>query len=269
MKNEEDTLTTMNGIELYMRDIIRFPKMTKAREAELCKAYNKGVKKEVLENAKKELILGNLCLVIACAEKYYHNCKSIPFSALISKGNMVLVQASNRFKNNKGACFSTFAYNSIYKSFNDCYNEMDIIHIPGHHYTQRRLLEKAKKSSGKDNIDKKYVSKLGLTSNKMNRLDMSSKALNPVRIDMNESFHEILSDNTFREKLELKDLREFLDKQTSRLSERHRKALHMYYYDNCSFSDIGKCFNCTRSASHMIVKKALYNLHRHLVSKPI
>ncbi|MEK6646736.1 MAG: sigma-70 family RNA polymerase sigma factor [Candidatus Firestonebacteria bacterium] len=93
---------TTDGIKLYLRSILRVPRLSPAEEIELGKKSLRGN-----EAARKKLINANLRLVIMYAKRYVYY--GMPFLDLIEEGNIGLINAAKRFSPNKGCRFATYA----------------------------------------------------------------------------------------------------------------------------------------------------------------
>jgi len=92
----------MEALKTYFKEVRQIPLLTPKQEIELNKRVKKGD-----EMARKEMIRGNLRLVINIAKRYMH--LGIPFLDLIEEGNLGLMKAVERFDHRKGFRFSTYA----------------------------------------------------------------------------------------------------------------------------------------------------------------
>ncbi len=93
---------TTDALQLFMRDVARYPLLTREQEVELAQRIEKGD----LE-AKEELVNANLRLVIANARKYQGH--ELSLLDLIQEGILGLIRASEKFDWHKGFKFSTYA----------------------------------------------------------------------------------------------------------------------------------------------------------------
>ena len=90
-------------ISRYMNQVGRFPKLSREREAELCRAWQET--HEPL--AKSELVQANLRYVVTIALKYRHY--GLPIGDLIAEGNLGLLHAVDKFESERGLRFVTYA----------------------------------------------------------------------------------------------------------------------------------------------------------------
>ncbi|MBE7020750.1 MAG: RNA polymerase sporulation sigma factor SigK [Ruminococcaceae bacterium] len=98
----------------YLTNINSFPKpLSKKEEQELILKYNQGD-----EEARNTLIERNLRLVAFVAKKYYQSGKD--YEDLISIGTIGLIKAINKFDENKGIRFATYAVRCIHNEILMC-----------------------------------------------------------------------------------------------------------------------------------------------------
>jgi RNA polymerase primary sigma factor len=89
-------------IQNYIRDVSRYPILTKDQEVEIAKRIENGD-----QSAKRELTYANLKLVVHNAKKYMG--RNLAFLDLIQEGNIGLFRAVEKFDWRKGYKFSTYA----------------------------------------------------------------------------------------------------------------------------------------------------------------
>lgn len=230
-------------LDMYFKDISNYPVMTKDKEAELMKAYDPGVDKKTLENARSELIVGNLSLVISCVRKFYERNNRTSFSYLIEIGNEALVRASYNFKNDKGVTFSSFAYACIEKSLYDYYGETRLIHVPKYFDRMRKDIEILKNNYGDDISNEFITEKLAISSRMINCIKQSDKILNPQSLDELFGDGNIFNikepaDYTMVKNLSKEDLKRVLNSGLDKLSEKNRLVMHLYFYEELTFQEI-------------------------------
>ncbi len=93
---------TEDAVQNYIRDISRFPLLSKDEEMELAKRIEMGD-----QSAKRELNNANLRLVVHAAKKYMG--RNLAFLDLIQEGNIGLLRAVEKFDWRRGYKFSTYA----------------------------------------------------------------------------------------------------------------------------------------------------------------
>jgi len=98
----EEAAETGEALDLFMRDIRRYPLLTKAEEGDLARRVEQGDLA-----AKERMINSNLRLVVSVAKRYQGH--ELPLSDLIQEGMFGLIRASEKFDYRKGFKFSTYA----------------------------------------------------------------------------------------------------------------------------------------------------------------
>ena len=89
-------------VRMYLKEIGKVPLLSADEEIELAKRMEEGD-----EAAKKKLAEANLRLVVSIAKRYVG--RGMLFLDLIQEGNLGLIKAVEKFDNNKGYKFSTYA----------------------------------------------------------------------------------------------------------------------------------------------------------------
>jgi RNA polymerase primary sigma factor len=93
---------TSDALQLFLRDIGRYPLLTKEEETELAQRIERGDL-----DAKERMITSNLRLVVSIARKYQG--QEMPLLDLIQEGIFGLIRAAEKFDWRKGYKFSTYA----------------------------------------------------------------------------------------------------------------------------------------------------------------
>ena len=89
-------------VKMYLRDIGKYPLLTREEEIELAKKIEQG---DI--EARNKLISCNLRLVVSIAKKYMN--RGLQFLDLIQEGNIGLMKAVDKFDYNRELKFSTYA----------------------------------------------------------------------------------------------------------------------------------------------------------------
>lgn len=108
-----DIFNKSNEIDSYFEEIKKYKPLTARREKELAKKIKKGD-----EKALEELVNANLKFVVNCAKQYRNY--GVPFSDLISEGNLGLVKAAKKFDENKDVKFISYAVWHIRSAIQEC-----------------------------------------------------------------------------------------------------------------------------------------------------
>ena len=125
------------SVNMYLKDISKYPLLTAEEETELLSEAKNGN-----EKAKEKLIVSNLRFIISIAKQYQN--KGVEFSDLISAGNIGLIRAISHFDDSYNCKFISYAVwwirDSILKEILD-YGK--IIRIPAEKITKFNKLNKA------------------------------------------------------------------------------------------------------------------------------
>lgn len=114
----------MNNIAEYLNEIKRYPLLDANQEMELSKRILQGD-----EQAKTELILSNLRLVVFLSKPYHD--KGIELIDLIQQGNLGLIEAAGKYDYTQGARFATYAGHYIKKYFTQILTDQSrLIRLP-------------------------------------------------------------------------------------------------------------------------------------------
>lgn len=90
-------------LHAYLREIARFPRLTREAEHEL----GRRARYQQDEAARRQLVESNLRFVVSYAKRYRGF--GVPFLDLIHEGNLGLIEAAKRFDPNRGVKFITYA----------------------------------------------------------------------------------------------------------------------------------------------------------------
>ena len=125
-EGEQAAAAGLNSLEIYFRDIRRFPLLSREQEIELAQQIEGGS-----DVARRQMVESNLRLVVSIAKHYRH--RGLPFLDLIAEGNLGLIRAVEKFDWRLGYKLSTYAVwwirQSIERSFA---NRLRTIRLPTH-----------------------------------------------------------------------------------------------------------------------------------------
>jgi RNA polymerase primary sigma factor len=89
-------------LDLYLRDISRYPLITQADEVALAQRIRRGD-----QEALDTLVRSNLRFVVSVAKKYQN--QGVSLADLINEGNLGLIRAAHKFDESKGIKFISYA----------------------------------------------------------------------------------------------------------------------------------------------------------------
>ena len=137
--NEELVVMTSDALQLFLRDVRRYPLLTATQETELAKRIERGD----LE-AKERMVNSNLRLVVSIAKKYQGH--ELSLLDLIQEGILGLIRAAEKFDWRKGYKFSTYATFWIRQAIQrGLANQGRTIRIPVHIGQRERKIARAER----------------------------------------------------------------------------------------------------------------------------
>lgn len=253
-------------VNLYLKDIREYKLLTKEEEEELIKKAKSGD-----EEAKKSLTLSNLRLVVKMAKNYLN--KGLSFIDLISEGNIGLIKAIDKFDQEKGFRFSTYAVWWIKQAISKAViNKGREIRIPSYKYD---LLNKINAAISSSIIEKssyptiaEISKKIGLTEKQVESVLVEFQDLISLSTPIGDEI--VLEDVVEQDGLTLEDevltaiIKEDINKTLETLKEREREILILRYGLNDeapkTLEEVGNLFDITRERVRQIEKKALSKL---------
>jgi len=267
---------TDSGLNRYLREIGRFPRLTPQQEIELAAKIKKGDAK-----AREQMINSNLRLVVTIAHDYAN--LGLPLLDLISEGNIGLTKAVERFEPGKGAKLSTYAMWWIKQSIKRALaNQSKTIRLPVHLVDKvakvRRVSLQMSDELGREPTDDELGEEIGIAAEKVARLrtvgirPTSLEA--PIGDDDSTKFGEVIGDEEAQTPFELlrdESLRGEVDGLIAVLDSREKKIISQRFgLDGGkpkTLEDVSKGFGVTRERIRQLQNIALAKLRRALNKK--
>lgn len=270
-KSDENDYYTDDAVSMYLREISRYPLMTKEEEyktAVLAKAGDPA--------AREKMIVSNLRLVVAIARKFSIWAK-IPLLDLVQEGNIGLTTAVSRFDPEKGFRFTTYASWWIYQGISRSVdNSNTMIRLPVHFAEKQKrvrrviaaFVEKHHREPSVEeiaNLMHESVQSINLLLSYMTdtvSLDLavgedSDTTLGDFVVDEKASSLETMVENKIMAET-------LMDAVQRTLTDREREILEMRFglngKDVLTLNEIGDMYGITRERVRQIEKKALKKL---------
>ena len=131
----------MDGFSQYIKDILRYPLLTKDQEILLARQVQAWVSNEnptpkqvrLGQRAYHKLINCNLRLVVSIAKRYTPHARRTEIFDIVQEGNMGLAHGIKKFDPERGYALSTYAYWWIRQAITrylSCHDRM--IRLPSH-----------------------------------------------------------------------------------------------------------------------------------------
>jgi len=269
--NESDT-----GLNRYLREIGRIPRLTPQQEVELARKIKNGD-----AAARDRMINSNLRLVVTIAHDYAN--LGLPLLDLISEGNIGLTKAVERFDPARGAKLSTYAMWWIKQAIKRALaNQGKTIRLPVHLVDKvakvRRVSLQMSDELGREPTDDELGEELGIATEKVARL--KSVGIRPASLDVpiaaddSSEFGEMISDEEAQTPFELlrdKNLRDEMSSLLKVLDDREKKIISQRFGlgggNPKTLENVAKNFGITRERIRQLQNVALAKLRRALSKK--
>ncbi|MDB4983908.1 MAG: RpoD subfamily polymerase sigma-70 subunit, polymerase primary sigma factor [Patescibacteria group bacterium] len=267
-KRYERTSNSNDSVQLYLREIGKFPLLKGPEERDLAKRVMEGD-----AEARNLLAQANLRLVVSVAKKWANRSPDLTLLDLIQEGNIGLYKAVDKFDYTKGFKFSTYATWWIKQSITRALADQSrTIRIPVHMVETiskyKQVYRRLEQDLGRTPLPEEIAMEMGLEVEKIymiNKINQSTKSLDEavgsgdddkstaIEFYKDES---ILSPDKEASRRIIKDqFQEILND----LSPKEQKIIEMRYgiHDGISHTleEVGKEFAVTRERIRQIEAK--------------
>jgi len=280
-KGYSRTDSQYDSIQMYLREIGKYPLLTAQQERDLAKRIVDGD-----GEARNLLARANLRLVVSIAKKYVGRSPDLTLLDLIQEGNLGLFKAVDKFDYTKGFKFSTYATWWIRQAITRALADQSrTIRIPVHMVETiakyKQVSRRLSQDLGRDPLAEEIALEMDVDVEKIyqiEKIDQATVSLeSPVGSDDDdgksvlgdfvkddkmispdqESAHRILAD-------QLKEiLGELSPKEHEILKLRHGLEDGIYH----TLEEVGKKFGVTRERIRQIEAKALERIRTHEKAK--
>ncbi len=274
-KIEEDSLLTIDSIQMYLKEIGKYPLLTAEQEVDLAKRIEKGDR-----SATERLTRSNLRLVVSIAKRYVGRSPNLTLLDLIQEGNIGLFKAVEKFDYRRGYKFSTYATWWIRQGITRALaDQARTIRIPVHmvetisKYTQirRRLLQ----DLGREPMPEEVASEMEIDIDKVRHIMKISQETVSLELKVGDeedgsTLGEFIKDEkgiSPSQDAARRLLRDRLKEILVDLSPRERRILDMRFglSDGVTHTleEVGKEFGVTRERIRQIEAKSLEKIRAH------
>ena len=256
----------------YLRDISRYPLITKADEASLSLQIHQGDRE-----ARDTLVRSNLRFVVAVARQYQG--RGVSIQDLVNEGNLGLLHAAQKFDGTKGIKFISYAVWWIRQAILQAISEQArLVRLPLHRagalYRLTRRAEALRQELGREATHAEIADGMDITEEEVAKtMSISQAHLSldaPLSPGEDNKLLDYLPDNlnpTPDEQTFEKALTESIEAALGRLKEREAKILRLYFgldgSEAMTLEEIGALLGITRERVRQIKEKALSRL-RHV-----
>lgn len=243
----------MENLQIYYKDINRYPLLTKEEEEDLIFRAKFGE-----EAAKSLLINSNLRFVVSIAKKFL--VPNVEIDDLIQEGNIGLIRSIEKFDPSRKVKFLSYAVWWIKQAMYSYINENS--------RTIRLTLNQIRSNNAYKKM-KNELEKLGIDSVNMEDFDFYEHTQISLHDDVDGeiSILETISNENADEpdrQLIAESLKRELDSMFKTLPERDRQILKLYYGVDCdrayALGEIGDMLSLTRERVRQIKEIALNRL---------
>jgi RNA polymerase primary sigma factor len=259
--------TTMDALQLFLREAGRHRLLTAAQEVELAKRIERGD-----EEAKQRMIQSNLLLVVSIAKKYRD--PGLPFLDLIQEGALGLIRAVEKFDWRRGYKFSTYATWWIRQAVERALaDKARTIRLPVHVVERLQKVYRAERNLptrlGREPSLEEIAEEASLSLEQARQVRAAARAVASLDQPVGDEEDAVLADFVAgegllpEEEVELSLRSQALEQVLAALGERERQVLVLRYGlddEPKTLEEIGRRFGLTRERIRQIEVEALRRL---------
>lgn len=221
---------------------------------------------------KEQCVLDNINLVRYIASKYYTESIGIEYEDLVSYGTMGLIDAANKYEDDRNCKFSTFASMKI-KAFiideirrRSPVSRNDVANINKYNYAVKELQNNLFREPTELEISKFLkVSTTEVKKIETNIHIMTTTSLDTVIFQGNNDITLIdtikADESSLPDKKIVEDEKiDILAKAIEMLKEKDKLVLSLYYYEELTLKEIGKVLEVSESRVCQLHSRAIVNL---------
>ena len=226
--------TTTDALQLFFRDMSRYPLLTAAQEVTLAKRIERGD-----SAAKQQLINANLRLVVSIAKRYQR--RDLALLDLIQEGVLGLIRAAEKFDWRRGFKFSTYATWWIRQAIQrGIANQSRTIRLPVEIADRERQIGRAQADFasryGRPPSDAEVAEQLGLRLQEIERVRHAARSVasldQPIGEEEGAALAEIVPDTGAvepTEEIHVSLRRAALRRALTTLPEEERRVIELRY----------------------------------------
>lgn len=234
-------------------------------------------------DARDDLIIHYAHLVKYVANRLSINLSSVvEVDELISYGIEGLIDAIEKYDHKRNIKFETYAITRVRGSMIDGLRSMDWVPVSVRQKSKEleKTYVKLEGELGRAATDAEVAQELGLTINEFANLLREVAANTIISLDdfipgddgddKKKRIADLLEDHNASDALELleiSEVKELLAKTISRLPEKEKKVVYLYYYEGLTLKEIGMVLSLSESRISQLHTKAILRLRGSLSKK--
>jgi RNA polymerase primary sigma factor len=262
-KTNNTSSQTSSMLDIYFRDIGRFPLLTPDEELALARGMRSGG-----DGDREKLIVSNLRLVAKIAQEYTD--VGLPLMDLIQEGNLGLIQAVDRYDPDRGFRISTYAVWWIRRAILLAINTSSrTIRIPDYLFRALRRMAQMRSIAEGGIVDEKEITEaVGMSMDRLRQVEAQVTEMvsldRGVSLESDETLDERVIDETGlspeQESLRLL-FRDELEGVLGSIPVRQAFAIRLHYgiEDGCPYNlaEVGRIMEVSRERARQLVKEGM------------
>lgn len=268
---------SFDSIQMYLREIGRYPLINASQERELAKRIEAGEKE-----GRDILARSNLRLVVSIAKKYVGRSQDLTLLDLIQEGNLGLYKAVEKFDWSKGFKFSTYATWWIRQAITRALADQSrTIRIPVHMVETiakyKQVVRRLSQDLGRDPLAEEIAAEMGLEVDKIHMIENINQDTvsleKPIGDDDDKStLGEFIADDKILgpdQESSRRILADQINEILGDLSEKEREIIEMrnglgeYQGVQHTLEEVGQKFSVTRERIRQIEAKVHEKIRTH------
>ncbi len=268
---------SFDSIQMYLREIGRYPLINAAQERDLAKRIEAGEKE-----GRDILARSNLRLVVSIAKKYVGRSQDLTLLDLIQEGNLGLYKAVEKFDWSKGFKFSTYATWWIRQAITRALADQSrTIRIPVHMVETiakyKQVVRRLSQDLGRDPLAEEIAAEMGLEVDKIHMIENINQDTvsleKPIGDDDDKStLGEFIADDKILgpdQESSRRILADQINEILGDLSEKEREIIEMrnglgeYQGVQHTLEEVGQKFSVTRERIRQIEAKVHEKIRTH------
>jgi len=286
-------ISVSDTFDRYLREIARYPRISRQREGELSRIIQHDSNEEQVEAAVHELVHANLRLVVHCLKDFRSYLSSagthISRMDLIAEGNVALLNAARTFNaaydanDERPAAtpipFSGYACTVIKRAMHRAIKRSRMIHVPEYHYSRWGEMKALREKHGDALTDDVLIRELDVNPAVLEMLRTSESTSTCMLEDLGaraedgnwESFLPNEQAACPARETDQRDLRRFLLAEMQKLPARTSRMLHLRFLSESrtSLMELAQEFDISPERCRQVCSQGLAALRDQILGQQL